>query len=68
MSAEVGFKDWMRDVNRLIVKAVGLSYSDLPDVSYYDMYTVGTPPDEAAFAALEEAGAPEDILNSVMSF
>ena len=52
------FQQWKRQVDRCIEARIGLSSDDLPDVAYRDMFDYGDSPDEAAVAALEEAGFP----------
>ena len=50
------FNQWMDQVDNCVVGKCGLSYLDLPDVCYRDMYDNGYDPNEAANEALEYSG------------
>lgn len=50
------FDEWMKRVDAHVSRICGLSYSDLPDIAYRDMYDDGASPKEAAQEALAEAG------------
>lgn len=62
------FEDWMASVNLHIQNmAGGLSYEDLPDQPYYDWYSSGMSPKEAAMEAITESGGG-DIFEENPSF
>lgn len=50
------FEQWLREVNAECIKRVGLSYEDLTDVSYRDMYDDGVSPSRAAQRAIKASG------------
>jgi hypothetical protein len=50
------FEEWMKEVDRVLVKRCGLCHQDLPDCCYNDWWEDGYSPAEAAAAAIEEAG------------
>tara|TARA_B100000700_G_C14222210_1_gene479794 strand:- start:174 stop:353 length:180 start_codon:yes stop_codon:yes gene_type:complete len=52
----MSFEQWMTAVDRELVNECGLDSSDLPDVFYHGMFEDQTPPNEAAYEALENAG------------
>ena len=64
--SEVTFEMYMKAVNRILTDRVMLSSQDLPDIAYYDMYNDGVTPAEAAQEALIEAGAPDELINSIV--
>ena len=53
------FKQWMQKVDDIISARFGISYRDLPDIAYYDMWEDGRTPAAAARRALKEAGWTE---------
>jgi hypothetical protein len=50
------FDAWLRRVDQEVGNLTGLSYLDLPDVSYWDMFDEGRTPRYAARKAVREAG------------
>ena len=50
------FEAWMREVDREVGLLVGLSYLDLPDLAYRDMYESGKSAKAAAKKAVRNAG------------
>ena len=50
------FKEWMWEVNDNIERVAGLSYKDIPDYPYHDMFDDGYDPRDAAMEALNAAG------------
>lgn len=50
------FALWMYCVDRAVTRMVGISCMDLDDWLYYDAYSGGTPPKEAAVDVLESNG------------
>ena len=54
-TTEQGFKLWLRKVNNIMEGTVFLSYLDLPDVNYFEMYEEGESPKEAAEYAIRYA-------------
>jgi len=49
------FQEWMREVDRILIKRTMLSSMDLPDVSYHDWYDSGCTPTQAAGRAIRYA-------------
>jgi hypothetical protein len=49
------FGAWMARVDEALVRKVGVSSADLPDLAYRDLYDQGVTPEEAADAAIENA-------------
>jgi uncharacterized Zn finger protein (UPF0148 family) len=49
------FDVWMAKVDDTLVRKVGVSSADLPDVCYRDMYDTGSTPEEAADEAIENS-------------
>jgi hypothetical protein len=50
------FEVWMREINRFMERVVGVSSDDLPDWSYWDAWSDGATPKDAARDALAAAG------------
>jgi hypothetical protein len=50
------FDQWMKDVDKYLLRKVGLTHSDLPDFPSYDMWSDGISAEEAAQDLLEEEG------------
>jgi hypothetical protein len=50
-----GFEQWMEAVDRVLLRKVGFTSSDLPDVLYRDWYDDGVTAAEAADMAIEQA-------------
>ena len=46
------FEAWLKKVDAWTWRIAGLSYQDLPDCCYYDMFGDGASPKEAAKVAL----------------
>ncbi|MCI0579950.1 MAG: hypothetical protein L0332_24075 [Chloroflexi bacterium] len=59
MSQPQSFAAWMRQVNAAVFARAFVSADDLPDQPYRDWYDDGLSPEEAAGAALEDAGFDE---------
>lgn len=55
-TSEAAFKKWMNAVDVAVGGRAFVSAYDLPDQPYRDWFEDGMSPDEAAVAALEEAG------------
>lgn len=49
------FEGWMAEVDDVLVRKVGVSSADLPDVCYRDLYGQGSTPAEAADEAVENS-------------
>ena len=49
------FEQWMAEVDDVLVRKVGVSSADLPDVPYRDFYDVGSTAEEAAEEAIENS-------------
>ena len=49
------FEKWMEKVDACLVRRVGVSSADLPDVPYRDLYDTGSTSEEAADEAIENA-------------
>lgn len=58
----MSFDAWFDAVDREIVAICGLGVNDLPDQPYRDWYNDEMPPREAAMYALEDSGAPDELL------
>lgn len=39
LGVSMSFKEWKEEVNKIVIREVGLSCDDLPDVPYHDWYT-----------------------------
>lgn len=52
--AKMTFEEWMKKVDHLVMAKTGLSYHDLPDLNYHDLYDAGETPWKAAQKALAE--------------
>ena len=48
-------REWMEQVDACLVRRVGVSSADLPDVPYRDLFDQGSTPEEAAEEAVENA-------------
>jgi hypothetical protein len=55
-TSETAFKKWMTEVDVAVGARAFVSAYDLPDQPYRDWFEDDMSPDEAAVAALEEAG------------
>jgi Family of unknown function (DUF5419) len=51
------FEVWMKEVDRILDTACGLTSQDIPDWMYYDAYEDGVKPTVAAKRALKAAGS-----------
>jgi len=49
------YETWISDVDAVLVRKVGVSSADLPDILYRDLYDDGHSPEEAAEEAIENA-------------
>ena len=49
------FEEWIKEVDRELVRRCGLSHKDLPDCCYHDWYDDGATPSQAASDAIAEA-------------
>jgi hypothetical protein len=47
------FDEWMASVDEVLVRKVGVSSADLPDMCYRDLYDEGYSPEETAEDAIE---------------
>lgn len=56
------FNEWMNQVDNEISNICGLSYLDLADIAYRDMFDAGCSFSEAATEALENEGFPLELL------
>jgi hypothetical protein len=53
----MNFKDWMAIVDeRIASELMGLTSWDIPDWGYWDAWNDGVNPNDAAYAALADAG------------
>ena len=50
------FDQWMKRVDAVLDRLVGMVSLDLPDVDYWSMYEDDNKPEFAALSALEAAG------------
>lgn len=50
------FEEWMKEVDKAVISASGMSYQDLPDIDFYSIFDAGSAPAIAASEVLEEAG------------
>jgi len=60
--------EWLREVDAVILKIVGLTHEDLADFPIYDLWSDGTSPTDAAYECLVEwndmdPGLFEEMLN-----
>ena len=53
MGQTMDFKQWKREVNKVVVNRIGMGCNDMPDVSYRDWYDDGMSPEEAADEAVD---------------
>jgi Family of unknown function (DUF5419) len=49
------FEQWMKEVDKQVSLLVGLSYQDLPDICYRDLYDDGVSTKSAAKQAIKGA-------------
>ena len=49
------FEMWKAEVDDCLVRKVGVSSDDIPDICYHDLFDTGCTPDEAADLAIENA-------------
>lgn len=49
------FDQWLKEVDAILVRTVGLSHLDLPDCCYRDWYEAGVTPKGAASRAKRNA-------------
>lgn len=49
------FEQWLKEVNDLLIKTIGIGIDDLPDCSYYDWYESGKAPKSAAKSVLKNS-------------
>ena len=52
---KISFEDWMKEVNKEVESAVGMSANDLPDYCYRDAYDDGKSPKSVAKAAIRSS-------------
>jgi len=52
---ELGFRDFMNEIDAEVLRIAGVSVYDLPDCIFGDWYELGASAEEAARMALEEA-------------
>jgi hypothetical protein len=55
------FADWLADVDRQLVKRVGLDHGSMEDWPWHAEYSVGTSPDEAVAEWIAE-NAPRSTM------
>ena len=53
--APTSFEAWMARVDDALVRKVGVSSGDIPDIPYRDLFDQGITPEEAADEAIENA-------------
>lgn len=58
------FKDWMINVNHVLIDTIGAGAYDLSDYPYYDAWEDGMTPEEAATDALMADGYPREELHA----
>jgi hypothetical protein len=49
---EMGFKEWMKKVDRAVARLCGMSVWDLPDCAFAEWFAEGMSPKRAAKAAV----------------
>jgi hypothetical protein len=49
------YDKWMAEVDDALVRKVGVSSADMPDICYRDLYDSGYSPEEAADEAIENS-------------
>lgn len=49
------FEAWMEAVDACLVRRLGVSSADLPDIAYRDLFDGGSSPQEASDTAIENA-------------
>jgi hypothetical protein len=62
-TSETAFKKWMVEVDIAVATCAFVSAYDLPDQPYRDWFEDGMTPDEAAVAALKDAGYGDGLLD-----
>lgn len=50
------FTEWMKEVDKGVIAASGMSYQDLPDIDFYSSYDAGVPVAMVVSEVLENAG------------
>lgn len=58
---ETSFANWKCEVDKILIKVVGLPSEHLPDVDYRGLYNTGNSPKEAAEFCIQE-GLDSDFL------
>ena len=54
------FKNWIKEVDTILIAICGLSHDDLPDMPYWDYWDDGVTPQEMADFTLDENDWPRD--------
>jgi hypothetical protein len=49
------FDAWLKEVDKVLEKRLGLSSADLPDIAYADLFDAGVTPTGAAAEAIKNA-------------
>lgn len=52
----IGFDEWMKEVNKLLVEKIGFEAEDMPDHCWMELFEDGYSPEEAADDYAEEHG------------
>ncbi len=53
--SKMSYEDYMKKVDKYLLRKVGLTHMDLPDYHYWDSYNEGATPKEVAEDAIEYA-------------
>lgn len=56
------FQEWLKEVDRVLIRNSGLSRNDLPDWDYWEAYECEISPEQTAFDLLETEGLLNDPL------
>lgn len=59
------YEIWMRKVNAILSRAIGVSADDMADFPSRDEFDHGATPYDGARACLEWSDAPEDVFDAV---
>lgn len=62
------FKDWLEEVNIVLLEVGGVTINDIADRLWYDMWEASEPPEAAVYEALVEEGFPIEELDEAMEY
>ena len=57
---DISFRQWMRQVDVILIAEFGVGSADLPDIMYRDLFDDGTSAEYAAKEAIRNAGGPDE--------